>query len=234
MATAKTKYEGIAQELTAQCATLPKGTRLPTEKQLASEYNVSRMTIRQALERLNEDMVVVRIRGRGTFVQRPRVTKNERLTSFTEDMEARGIEPSTRLIGLDRIAVTSELAQDLALPNAEPVVRVHRLRFGGKEPVCDETVYLSPHLAAKLSATDYESSIHTALRAHGLAPASATRRTSAATLSDTVATLLNIPHGSPSLRVKHIFRDDQSQPLYFSDSYYRADRYEMVSEVERI
>ncbi|NDK32211.1 GntR family transcriptional regulator [Nesterenkonia haasae] len=229
-----TKYEQIADTLAARCASLPQGTRLPTEAALAKEFNVSRMTVRQALERLNENMVVVRSRGRGTFVQRPRVTKNQQLTSFTEDMYTRGITASTRLVRLDDVPCDDQLADSLGLSPRTEVVRAERLRFGGEEPMCHETVYLPPRTARKLSASDYERSLHAALRRIGETPVSATRYISAASLSAHVAPLLETTAGASSLRVKHLFRDDQGTPLYLADSFYHADRYEIVTDVERL
>ncbi|WP_150461035.1 GntR family transcriptional regulator [Nesterenkonia ebinurensis] len=227
------KYERIAEELAERCASLPPGTRLPPEKILAEEFSVSRMTVRQALERLNENMVVTRSPGRGTFVQRPRVTKNQQLTSFTEDMHARGIPASTRLVRLDEVTSTTEQSREFGLGPGAALVRAERLRYGAEEAICHETVYLPPQLASALSASDYEQSIHAALRSQGAAPVSATRHTSAALFPRKVAALLGSSADAPALRVKHTFRDSKAEPLYLADSFYRADRYEIVTEVER-
>lgn len=227
------KYLVIAAELADRCRALPPGTQLPTEKELTAEFGVSRMTVRQALQRLGEQMVVTRLRGRGTFVHQPIVAKDQTLTSFTEDMKSRGVVPSTRLVALEEVTDTVDTARELDLSPGSRMVRAQRLRFGGDEPICHETVHLSVTLAARLRAQDYESSLHDALRKIGVAPVIATRRTSAVALPAHVASLLQIPDGSPALRVVHVFRDEHATPLYVAESYYRADRYEIVTKVRR-
>ncbi len=69
-------------------------SRLPTERDLATEFDVSRLTVRRALDRLEHDGLVYRVQGAGTFVAAPRIAKSVELTSFSEDMRARGLEPA--------------------------------------------------------------------------------------------------------------------------------------------
>ncbi|WP_166347266.1 GntR family transcriptional regulator [Phytoactinopolyspora limicola] len=227
------KYLAIAAELADRYRALPSGTQLPTEKELAAEFGVSRMTVRHALQRLGELMVVTRLRGRGTFVQHLIVAKDQNLTSFTEDMKTRGVVPSTRLVALEEVEAALDVTGELGLPPGTRMVRAQRLRFGGDEAICHETVHLPGALAAQLKAQDYESSLHGALRNIGTAPVIATRRTSAIALPSHVARLLQVPVGSPALRVVHVFRDEHATPLYVAESYYRADRYEIVTTIRR-
>lgn len=227
------KYAAIAADLRERCRSLPAGTRLPNEKLLAEEFGVSRMTVRQALQLLAEQMDVVRIRGRGTFVQGLMVAKDQALTSFTEDMAARGVSPVTRLIALEEMDIPDDVAHELLAPAGTRVVRVERLRFGGEEPICHETVHVPLRLASALSAQAYETSLHEALRSIGRDPVSATRRTAAVAMPANVARLFGLPERSPALRVLHTFQDANGSPLYRADSYYRADRYEIVTQVRR-
>ena len=81
---------------------LPPGSALPSERELAERYGVARMTVRGELDRLTADGLTYRIQGRGTFVSEPRVSQAMALTSFTEDMRARGLEPSSRLLARSR------------------------------------------------------------------------------------------------------------------------------------
>lgn len=227
------KYAAIAADLRERYQSLPAGTRLPNEKELAEEFGVSRMTVRQALQLLAEQMQVVRIRGRGTFVQDLVVAKDQALTSFTEDMVARGVSPVTRLVALEEMDIPEDLAAELLAPPRTRVVRVERLRFAGDEPICHETVHIPLTLASSLSARAYETSLHDALRSIGRGPVSATRRTAAVAISAAVARLFGLPQGSPALRVRHTFQDGNGSPLYRADSHYRADRYEIVTQVRR-
>lgn len=227
------KYAAIAADLRERYRTLPAGTRLPNEQALAEEFGVSRMTVRQALHLLAEEMEVVRIRGRGTFMQGLMVAKDQALTSFTEDMVARGVTPVTRLVGLEETDIPDDVARELLVPPGTRVVRVERLRFGGEEPICHETVHVPLTLASSLSAQAYETSLHEALHSIGKSPVSATRRTAAVAMSATLARMFDLPEGCPALRVVHIFQDANGSPLYRADSLYRADRYEIVTQVRR-
>ncbi|PSL00368.1 GntR family transcriptional regulator [Haloactinopolyspora alba] len=228
------KYLVIAAELADRSQTLPTGSQLPTEKALAAEFGVSRMTVRHALERLEEQMVVTRLRGRGTFVQHPVVAKGQSLTSFTEDLRSRGMVPSTRLVALEETTQVDDIVREFGMEPESRIVRAQRLRFGGDEPICHETVHMPVALASRLKAQDYESSLHAGLRDVGAAPASAVRRTSAMSAPPHVAELLRIPVDSPVLRIAQLFRDEHATPLYVAESCYRADRYEIVTHVRRI
>jgi GntR family transcriptional regulator len=87
------KYQSIFAEMRERCLNLPVDTRLPPERQLAAHFQVSLMTVRQALAELAAEGWVERVPGRGTFVRRPRVEMGPSLTSFTEDMRRRGLVP---------------------------------------------------------------------------------------------------------------------------------------------
>ncbi len=79
------------------------GDRLPSERDLATEFDVSRLTVRRALDRLEHDGLVYRVQGAGTFVAAPRIAKSVELTSFSEDMRARGLEPGSSVLVTETI-----------------------------------------------------------------------------------------------------------------------------------
>src|SRR4029078_9777508 len=94
-------------------AELPPGSPIPSERDLAEHFGVARMTVRLQLDRLAQRGLLYRHRGRGTFVAERRVAHTEHLTSFTEDMRARGLEPGSRLVGKEEIRAGADLAARL-------------------------------------------------------------------------------------------------------------------------
>lgn len=227
------KHATIAEILLGRCQKLPLGTRLPSEQELAVEFGVSRMTVRQALSRLCAEGMVERIAGRGTFVRRPTVAKSSSLTSFTEDMRMRGLRPSSRLIGLDRVPATPDIAQDLALVPGDFVFAVERLRLADGEPICLELAHLPVRFEPLLVPDQLERSLHDALRTEGVELLSGTRRVHAIGLGRREAVLLELPDGAPALEVVHVFRSSGRRPVQRARSLYRSDRYEMVTELVR-
>lgn len=229
----ETKYEHIADVLRQRCGELSDGSQLSSEKELAAEFGVSIMTVRRALELLDEEGIVRRVLGRGTFVQRRIVAKGDQLTSFSEDMQMRGLRPSSRLIGIDVLEAPEEVQKDLHLGSGEQVVALERLRLADDEPMCIETAHLSARFSDILEDDSLEGSLHTLLAEHGYQLETAVRRIRAVAVAERPALLLGLHAGDPVLQVVQIFYSTQGAPIQRSRSFYRADRYEAYTKVRR-
>ncbi len=138
MADARPKYQRLVDHLRSVIAELPIGASVPSERALADDSGVSRMTARKALDALEAEGLLRREVGRGTFVARPAVSLPLMLSSFTEDMRARGLAPSSRLLGTERLVAEPELASVFGIPVGEPLVRVERLRLADGAPFAIE------------------------------------------------------------------------------------------------
>ncbi|QZY53096.1 GntR family transcriptional regulator [Leucobacter tenebrionis] len=226
------KYLQIAERIRTECGTLHEGAQLPAEQELAAAYRASPMTVRRALDLLQEQGVVTRIPGRGTFVRHGIISKSSALTSFTEDITMRGMTPGTRVLGVDEVTPTSEVSRDLSLGRTELVLQLERLRFADDEPICLEVAHV-PQRYAKALGDSALVSLHRGLASIGLAPDSATRRVHAAIVTDRQATLLGVPPGSPTLNIIQVFFDERGRPIQRSNACFRADRYETYSRVRR-
>lgn len=146
----RVKYYEVKQQIEAMIrrGELKPGDQLPSEPHLEEIFRVSRGTIRQALGELARDGVIARISGAGTFVIRV-PTKEARVVSFTEQVKAIGMQPSTRILTQDKImAIETEgrvceaFLLDREQAEQTPVYRIDRLRCGDDQPLARQTIYL--------------------------------------------------------------------------------------------
>jgi GntR family transcriptional regulator len=227
------KYRHIAEVMRDSFADSADGARLPTEKELAKHYDVSLMTIRRAMEVLDTEGFVNRIVGSGTFVQRRIVAKGDVLTSFSEDMRMRGLEPSTRLIGFEIVPAADDVVRDLRLRSTERVVAIERLRLADGAPMCLEVAHLPARFAHVLESGNLNGSLHELLSASGTVIMTGTRRIRAVSIGDRAATLLGLAGSEPALQIVQVFFDARTRPVERSSSLFRADRYEAFSRVRK-
>jgi GntR family transcriptional regulator len=228
------KHVSITNALREECRDLAVGTRLPSEKELAVRFEVSRMTVRQALDALEAEGRVERVPGSGTYVRRPTVAMGPNLTSFTEDMTARGLLPRSRVVALDEVLAAQDVADDLGVAAESKVIRLERLRFADDEPMCVEVAYLPLRFRRVLDDADLEGSMHQALAKSGTVITYGTRRVRAATVQSSDAQLLGLPDQAPALEIVDVFCDANRRPVHRSRSRYRFDRYEVMSELRRV
>src|SRR5882757_2467869 len=228
------KHEILRQQLRRDVAELDTHAALPTERELAARYEVSRATVRQALSGLEESGVVYRVQGAGTFVADRTVSKSLSLTSFSEDMTARGLRPGSRLVVADEIPATAPVAETLRIDVGEPVVRVVRVRLANDAPMCLETVYLVSGRVPGLLGHDLTGSLYELLaERHDIALIRADQVVKAVCVDGADAALLGVAPGSPALQVNRIGLDQRDRPVERTTSLYRADQYDIAFTIRR-
>lgn len=202
---------------------------LPPERDLATDFDVSRITVRKAIDGLVDEGLLVRRHGSGTFVC-ARVEKNfSKLTSFSEDMRARGRNP--RSVWLSRAAgtVTPEEALTLRSSPGTPVYRFHRIRFADEAPMALEYATV---LASCLPSIDaVESSLYEALEKTGNRPVRALQRLRAVLFTAEQAELLGANENDAGLLVERLGFHRDGRAVEFSQSYYCGDTYDFVAEL---
>jgi GntR family transcriptional regulator len=202
---------------------------LPPERYLAEMLNVSRITVRKAIDELVDDGLLIRKQGSGTFVSN-RVEKNfAKLTSFSEDMRARGREPRSVWLNRAEGTVTPEESLTLRSSPGTPVFRFHRIRYADDAPMALEYATV---LASCLSSLDaVQSSLYEALEKTGNRPVRALQRLRAVLLTAEQAKLLKAQERDAGLLVARVGYLKDGRAVEFSQSYYRGDIYDFVAEL---
>lgn len=208
------------------------GDALPSERDLALRADISRVTVRKAVQHLVRDGVLVQRHGSGTFVA-PHAQRVEQslsqLTSFTEDMASRGM--AVRAIWLDRglYLPSPEETVTLGLSSGDHVARIARLRLAGNMPLAIERAALSSIVLSDPEAI--ESSLYAHLDRRGNRPVRAIQRIRAANLGEEDARLLEVPSGAASLNIERTSYLASGRVIEFTRSIYRGDTYDFVAEL---
>ncbi len=208
------------------------GDALPSERDIAVKADVSRVTVRKAVQDLVRGGVLVQRHGSGTFVA-PRVSRVEqslsRLTSFTEDMARRGMTVQSEWLDRGLFAPSPDEMMALGLSANETVARVSRLRIANGTPLAIERASLSASVLPDPAAVG--SSLYAALESSGNRPVRAVQRISSANLGEADAVLLDVPAGSAGLNIERISYLESGKVIEFTRSIYRGDTYDFVVEL---
>jgi GntR family transcriptional regulator len=220
-------YRRIEQALRARIAELKPGDALPSDAELVAEFGVSRMTARNAMQRLTDEGLVVRRPGRGTFVAEPPTHRRvDRLMTFSHEMRRRGRVPSSRILTREVRPSTAVESASLGLRPGDQVVVLRRLRCADDQPMAVETAVLEPGTAAAVLAADVEhGSLHEALHAAGYVLRRGTGSIAAEPASREDAVLLAIRPGDPLLVERRIIVDAHARPVEATESRYAGGRY---------
>lgn len=228
------QYRQIEQALRERIASLRPGQRLPSDTELCAEFGVSRMTARNAMQRLAEDGLIAREPGRGSFVAQPPAHRRaNRLMTFTQEMRRRGRIPSSRVLTRVIRPSTAAEAETLAIPIRQPVVHVRRLRYADDEPIAlESTVLIGLCADAVMTADLARGSLHETLARAGfvLRRGTGTIEAAAATAED--ARLLSLRTGDPLLVEQRVIADGHGRRIEATESRYPADRYALMVQFD--
>lgn len=204
-------------------------SKLPSERELALTYGVSRNTVRAALARLETAGVIYRRRGRGTFVANPSATPMDLSAtySFATQMRQQGKEPTTTVVYLRQFPADSYVVDHLHVPLGTPTYKLKRIRSADGIPMMIERTYLPadrfPHLT--VAAIEQVGLYDTMQSQYGTAVKDAEEAFYASLVSDYDAKLLKVHPGSPSLSVQRTTTDGNGEVIEFTISVTRADQF---------
>jgi GntR family transcriptional regulator len=211
------------------------GEQIPTEKELCDRYQVSRITVRQAIAELVQEGYLERYPGRGTFVAEPRIEQRiSRLTGFTQDMEARGKRPGARVLQFSVVESPPTLPWAYRPLDEEKVILLKRLRLADGEPLAVEISYLSYNRCAAIIDGNLEDRSLYALLAEAcnVIPSRAIQQWTAMACPLDEARLLHISRGAPVLHIYRTTYNQHDQPFEWVESYYRGDKYIFQAEMQ--
>lgn len=205
--------------------TLPPDTKLENEVALAQRYNLSRPTMRQAMDQLVRNGLVVRRRGVGTQVIGPRVRRNLRLSSLYNDLVSEGANPQTTVLSLERIGAPAQIAEPLKIATGDEVCHLRRLRTVDGQPLAIMENWVPAGVAQLDKDSLEQDGLYNILRKAGIDFRMAHQRVGATTAGAEQAELLQCNRGSALVTMERTALDSRGIAVEHGHHLYRADRY---------
>jgi GntR family transcriptional regulator len=212
---------------------LQPGDPMPSEAQLAAQFSVSRITVRQAMTRLEFEGLIERRQGKGTFVSRPKLVHRDRLLkSLEEEIRAQGRSPAFHFIDFIEVAPSPKVQRELCSAREERVCLLRRLKLVDGEPLAIETRFFPARVGKKFDRTSlgrlpiYQL-IETAI---GHFPKHLVETISCSASTEDESRDLQVPVGYPVLVGDHTMFDDDESPVECGKTIFRGDRYQIHLE----
>ena len=221
------RYREIEQALRKRLTRMAPGDALPSDAELCEEFGVSRMTARNAVHRLAQEGLVLRVPGRGTFVgNSPTHRRANSLLSFSNEMRRRGRVPSSQLLTRAVRTPSREEADRLQLKDGEKMVLLKRIRLADGRPIAVELCRLHGRAATAVMKANLEKeSLHAVLVRSGFLPTRGRATLWAESAGADDSRWLQMNRGEPMLVERRIILDQRGRPLEYTESRYPADRY---------
>jgi GntR family transcriptional regulator len=214
------------------------GEQLPGEPQLCKMFNVSRTVIRQALNELAHEGLIIREKGKGTFVAKPKISERlmQGLTGFHKDMTGQGKNPITRVLKQEKIAASPKIATFLGVGSGIDIIQIERLRFVQDEPIVIVSSYLPYHLCPDLLTADLEGdkSLYAYLEEElGLMIVRGVLTFEAVIANECEASLLNVGRKNPLILLNSISYLEDGTKIEYYHAVHRGDRSKFEVELVR-
>ena len=215
---------------------LARGDLLPSEEALAKEYNLSRITVRQALSSLESDGLIVRKRGKGTFVSKKHTPlESPKFTGFIEDLISMGIRTKSKILNISMVEGPQTIQEHLELEAGTQLFRIEKIRLVEGSPFSYVLNYLPPDIGKKIKTDDLIAKPLLMILEDdmGIKVTEAVQSIEA-TIADThVASLLGIRVGDPLLKGERTVFDVNHKPVEYVSVLYRADKYFYTVNLKR-
>ena len=226
----------ILKEKVRQKTWLP-GDQIPGEQDLCELYKISRTVVRQSLRELELEGVIIRRKGKGTFIALPKINESlvAKLTGFYQDMVERGLKPVTKVLHQKIVPCPAKSAQYLNIAVGTDVIDICRLRFINDHPIQLVTTYIPYNICPSLATVDLSNrSLYEYLEQEcNVFIAKGKRFIEAVTANDKEADLLDIEHGAPLLMLDSVSFDQNGRPVEYYHALHRGDRSRFEVELLR-
>lgn len=234
------RYQQIADRLREEIAAIPLGTRLSPENELAAQLGVSRPTVRQAMELLVREGRLVRVKGSGTFVSRPKLMHESTsfISGYREECRKKSRILRTKVLCLRVEQAKGQVAEELRVAEGSQVVRLTRVRhlenMYDNAPVVYTTVYVPQKLFPDMAEQDFtDASFYETLDTRGLTVVHASRRLEVMMPPEEVAGDLGITSFEPVVYITSRGLTGSGLAVEYSESYYPASRSSFQIEIQR-
>lgn len=212
--------------------------KLPSENEMAQKFDVSRVTIRRALQSLESNGLIYRCQGLGSFVSDTRTPHNlVRLTDFSEDMVRAGLKATSEVRQFTSIKAPDWLAEALDIEVDQHVIQIDRLRLGNGEPVAFDSTWMPMFYGQLIKESDLKSAtIYKILEEqYDIRLIRGKYQITADSASEHLARELGVDVNMPLLRIDRSTYTIGNKTVYYQKRYYRSDRvmYEMTLERDR-
>jgi GntR family transcriptional regulator len=212
------------------------GEQLPTEDSLIARFDVSRITVRRAIQNLVSRGLIEIRRGKGTFVAAPKITQElTELSGFVEDMRAVGRKPTARVISKEIVTANTTVAAHLALTSGQRVVRIRRVRLADGVPISFDETYLPLQIGKKIMTDNLKvEPIFSLLeRKYDVPLMEAEYKLEAVAAEPEVAAALRVKQGSPIFCIERTSYSTGNRPVDYEKLYYRGDLVRFVTRLAR-
>lgn len=214
----------------------PPHTKLPSESELMAQFDVSRITVRQAIRDLQKEGLVFTLQGKGSFVSKPKAVQDlAHLQGFREAMGRKGYETYSRLISAREVPADSNVTRAFDWKGPQPVVKIQRVRYLNRAPISLDVSYFPPEIGHRLLEEDLQTrDIFDILENDYALALGAAELVIDATVSDeNLSRQLSIEEGSPILRIERMTRTVDGRPIDYEHLFYIGDAYQYRLRVER-
>ena len=227
-----TTRQAIRARLRELVAAARVGDRLPSERELSLRWGAARMTVRAAMDALVAEGLVERRHGSGTYVVPRPFARVLGLTSFTQDMAARGLVAGSRVLAFETTTADATIAGRLRVPPGEAVFRFTRLRFASGDAMAVETTWIPVALVPGLRAEDLDGSLYDLLaRRYRIVPGAARITIEPVNPDAETRRLLTIPAGQACLRLQMLDADIRGRVIMVASCVYRGDKYQLTADI---
>ena len=223
-------YQQMAEDIKYKILTgkLGPNDKLQTEFELSQAYDVSRITVRKAVEILSEEGLVVKRQGIGTFVNagiKSKITNS--VAGFSEVIRLEGMRPSSEVIVMERTRASFGIASHLKLNEGDKVIHIKRVRKIDDRPVSVEEVYFSETFDF-LMQENLSKSIYGILKDRGIVPAHSQKKVEICYAGSSESELLGVEIDKALVLVKELVTDAEEKILHYSRIMINPDRYKLL------
>ena len=211
------------------------GNQIPSEMELCDSFGVSRTVVRQALRELELKNIIIKCKGKGTFVAKPKISEGliQKLTGFYQDMVERGLNPVTKVLYQEIVEANEKIAKYLDVPVGTEIIDIQRLRFIHDEPILMVTTYIPLSISPNLINVDLSNrSLYEYLESeYGIKIFRGKKHIEAVLANEEEAKLLEIDEGDPLIKLDSVSFTETGQVVEYYQALHRGDRSQFEVEL---